>query len=204
MLLAEWRGRFYGASRWFWYLSDGGHFDATGLYELLRRRMPFMIVTDAGEDPDYRWGDVALLTQQAREDFGAEIVWLDPAPTAGAKRPAGWKAFAAEATPPPWIQNWINLAALGTLKDISRTGTHHAALARVTYAGACDISWLLLIKPSITANLTEDILNYSTVNNEFPQDPTFDQVFDDIQWESYRALGQQIGQTVLSANARPP
>ena len=77
MLLAEWRARFHGPSRWFWYLSDGGHFEVTGLYEMLRRRLQFMIVSDAGEDPNYQWNDVSLLTQQVREDFGAEIVWVD-------------------------------------------------------------------------------------------------------------------------------
>ena len=49
MLLSEWRGRFYGASRRFWYLSDGGYFEVTGAYELLRRRLPFVIVTDTGQ-----------------------------------------------------------------------------------------------------------------------------------------------------------
>jgi hypothetical protein len=44
----------------------------------------------------------------------------------------------------------------------------------VTYDGAADVSWILLLKPSLTGGLTED-----------------------IQWESYRALGQQIARRVL-------
>ena len=194
LLLAEWRARFHGAARWFWYLSDGGHFEVTGLYELMRRRVPLMIVTEAGEDPDYRWGDLALLTQQVRMDFGAQIEWLDPTPAAGAARPAGWAAFPGV---PPWVQRWIKPDALGALKGISRTGTHHAALARVTYDKSPDTAWLLLLKPSIAPGLTEDIVNYAAENKDFPQQPTFDQVFDDIQWESHRALGQQIARKVL-------
>ena len=196
MLLAEWRARFHGASRWFWYLSDGGHFEVTGLYELLRRHVAFMIVSDAGEDPAYQWGDVALLAQQVREDFGAEIVWLDPKPADGEARPKGWAAFSSTAVP-AWIQGWIDPDTLGALKDIRREGDHHAALARVTYYRSKDVSWILLLKPSLSDGLTEDIINYGKVNTAFPQDPSFDQVFDDVQWESYRALGQQIAEKVL-------
>jgi choline dehydrogenase-like flavoprotein len=196
MLLEEWRARFYGASRWFWYLSDGGHFEVTGLYELLRRHVAFMIVSDAGGDPAYQWGDVALLTQQVREDFGAEIVWLDPKHAGGGARPKGWAAFSSPPVP-PWIQVWINPDTLGALEDIRREGDYHAALARVTYSGSKDVSWILLLKPSLSDGLTEDIINYGKVNSAFPQDPTSDQVFDDVQWESYRALGQQIAEKVV-------
>jgi hypothetical protein len=63
--------------------------------------------------------------------------------------------------------------------------------------GKSTVSWILILKPSLSPGLTQDILNYAATNPKFPQDPTFDQVFDDIQWESYRALGQQIGNQVL-------
>jgi len=153
-------------------------------------------VSDAGGDPAYQWGDVALLTQQVREDFGAEIVWLDPKPAGGGARPNGWAAFYSAAVP-PWIQRWIDPDTLGALKDIRRESDHHAALARVTYDRSPDVSWILLLKPSLSDGLTEDIINYGKVNTAFPQDPTSDQVFDDVQWESYRALGQQIAEKVL-------
>src|SRR5439155_17150308 len=106
-----------------------------------------------------------------------------------------WAAFSDP--PPSWIQNWIEPNALGALREIKRDGKFHAALAKVTYDTGPEITWLLLIKPGISSGLTEDILNYSVVNPNFPQDPTSDQIFDDIQWESYRALGQQIGRLVM-------
>ena len=211
MLLAEWRARFHGPSRWFWYLSDGGHFDVTGLYELLRRRVPFIVLSDAGEDPKYRWGDVALLMQEAREDFGAEITWLQPQrekeDTAEARNvdnePARrWERIFPDNVkrPDEWILNWIKPASLGALKDIrDRKTPYHAALARVTYDGADEISWLLLLKPSLSKKLSEDIVNYGKDHPDFPQQPTFDQIFDDIQWESYRALGEQIGRKVIQS-----
>jgi choline dehydrogenase-like flavoprotein len=232
MLLAEYRGRFRGPSQWLWYLSDGGHFEVTGLYELLRRRVPFIIFSDGGEDPNYQWNDLALAMQQVREDFGAELVWLD---FEDARRQADSKetkefqervaqvqtgqlqarkaksrrewiedrwARILNAYPdkdlrlPQWISDWIDPDTLGVLTRIKREGKH-AALGRVTYDDSDDVSWVLVLKPSLSDDLKQDILNYASNNLKFPQDPTVDQVFDDIQWESYRALGQQIGLQVF-------
>jgi hypothetical protein len=96
-----------------------------------------------------------------------------------------------------WMCEWMDPTRLGTLNDIQRKGAYHAALAKVTYAKSADISWVLLLKPGLNSDLTQDIINYGEVHSDFPQTPTFDQVFDDVQWESYRALGQQIGMSVL-------
>ncbi len=59
-------------------LSDGGHFDNLGLYELIRRRCPVMLVVDAGADSHWTFRDLARLGERVRVDFGAEID-LDPA-----------------------------------------------------------------------------------------------------------------------------
>jgi hypothetical protein len=41
------------------YLSDGGHFDNFGLYEMILRRSRFIIVSDASTDPDYCFESLA-------------------------------------------------------------------------------------------------------------------------------------------------
>jgi choline dehydrogenase-like flavoprotein len=198
MLLAEWIASFRGPSEWFWNLSDGGHFEVTGVYELLRRRVPFIVLSDAAEDPNYSWGEVGLLIQEAREDFGAEIRWLNPKRSGGGLPAPGWLAFFAPNETPELLKQWINPDSLGSLKDIiDREAPYHAALARVTYDGTDKVSWLLLLKPSLGKELSEDIINYGKDHKDFPQQSTFDQVFDDIQWESYRALGEQIGRKVI-------
>jgi hypothetical protein len=55
------------------YLSDGGHFDNLGVYELVRRRCRLIISVDAGADPDHVCGDLASVVEKCRVDFRTEI-----------------------------------------------------------------------------------------------------------------------------------
>ncbi len=72
LLLREALGRIHdrGASV---NLSDGGHFENTGAYELLRRRCRFIVVSDAERDPARRFGGLAKLMRYARIDMNIEI-----------------------------------------------------------------------------------------------------------------------------------
>ena len=58
-LLSELFGRTQHSSP-FVYLSDGGHFENLGIYELVRRGCRLIIATDAGCDPDYAFDDLAI------------------------------------------------------------------------------------------------------------------------------------------------
>lgn len=75
-LLAELFGATNDRSRYV-YLSDGGHFDNLGLYELIRRRCRFIVVSDAGADPDYTFEDLGNAVRKCCADFGVEVE-LDP------------------------------------------------------------------------------------------------------------------------------
>ncbi|MEO0346996.1 MAG: patatin-like phospholipase family protein [Pseudomonadota bacterium] len=55
------------------HLTDGGHFDNLGLYELVRRRCRRIIVCDAGADPELSLSDLGLVIQRVRADFDADI-----------------------------------------------------------------------------------------------------------------------------------
>ncbi|KEA62157.1 hypothetical protein ADIMK_3818 [Marinobacterium lacunae] len=55
------------------HLSDGGHFENLGVYELLRRECPLIIASDAGADPNLQLSDLGLLLQRAHADFGCEV-----------------------------------------------------------------------------------------------------------------------------------
>ena len=55
------------------YLTDGGHIENLGLYELLRRRCKLIIAVDAEADPDMSFGSLVKLERYARIDFGLRI-----------------------------------------------------------------------------------------------------------------------------------
>ena len=54
-------------------LSDGGHFDNMGLYEMVRRRCRFIIISDAEQDDKFTCEGFANAIRYCRIDFGAEI-----------------------------------------------------------------------------------------------------------------------------------
>lgn len=54
-------------------LSDGGHIENLGIYELLRRRCKFIIAIDGEADPNRSFGGLLTLVQLARIDFGIDI-----------------------------------------------------------------------------------------------------------------------------------
>ena len=55
------------------YLSDGGHFDNLGLYEMLRRRCRLIAVVDATRDPKGDAADLGAVVSKARIDMGVQI-----------------------------------------------------------------------------------------------------------------------------------
>jgi len=181
LLLSEWIARFPGPWDRYWYLSDGGHFEVLGAYELVRRRVPRIIVCDGSADPDYQMSGIANLIRKARIDFAAEIVPFEPADYA--KLPESAQA------------------CLGTLDQIKpRAGQPGASrpvkcatLFWVRYAKApAQRSVMLYLKANVTGDESADILQYQRTHPDFPNEPTEDQFFDEEQWESYRRLGEHI------------
>jgi hypothetical protein len=187
-LQRELRARFLGTDGSHWYLSDGGHFENTGAFELLRRRAGFIVCCDCGADPNYGFADLSNLMRLARIDFGAEFECT---------RPADVPRFApdAERLAPFFAGDEAELCAPpgpeGKLAPVADDKC--ALLYRVRYAGSADESILLVLKPRLIKSAPLDLFEYQAKNPSFPQQTTFDQFFDEAQWESYRKLGVLIG-----------
>jgi hypothetical protein len=179
--------RFPGTALKWWYLSDGGHFENTAAYELIRRRVPLIIILDNGADPDCLFEDMGSLVRKARLDFDTEI------------------RFAGEEYRGRLIgivRDYEN--SVGTLAQLKpaapaaapRAGppraARHIAAAAVRYPDG-QRGLLLLVKPTLLGNEPSDIVQYAANHPRFPQEPTSDQFFDEAQWESYRKLGEHIG-----------
>jgi hypothetical protein len=71
-LAEELAGQTTDTSRWI-YLSDGGHFENLGLYEMVRRRCRRIVVSDAGCDPKCAFEDLANAARKIYIDLGVSI-----------------------------------------------------------------------------------------------------------------------------------
>lgn len=59
------------------YLSDGGHFENLGIYEMVRRRCRMIVVSDAGCDPETKYEDLANAVRKCYIDFGVRITFRE-------------------------------------------------------------------------------------------------------------------------------
>lgn len=171
-------------NREFVNLSDGGHFDNLGLYELIRRRCKFIVVLDAESDEGYGFESLERVIRFARIDFGVDIDldFQKIAPLPGEK-------YAQT--------HW----ALGSI-DYSQVtpGTGHDR--GLSPHGESQMGYLLYIKSSLctpekNAHVSRDVLGYSLRNPSFPHEATSDQFFSEAQFESYRELGSCIAEKLL-------
>jgi len=71
-LLAELFG-YTNAKANYVYLSDGGHFENLGIYELVRRRCRLIVACDASQDENYVFSDLGSAIRKCRTDLGVEI-----------------------------------------------------------------------------------------------------------------------------------
>lgn len=152
----------------FVYLSDGGHFENLGLYELVRRRCRFVVCVDAGCDPKSTFEDLANAVRKCQIDLGAHID-IDT------------RAIL------PVAETRLSRyhCVVGTIRYAGEM------------SGAPREGYLLYIKPSLTGNEPADIQNYWSANPQFPHQSTADQWFDEAQFESYRKLGHHIVAEIL-------
>ncbi len=72
LLEDELLGRTDGQGK-FVHLSDGGHFENLGVYELIRRRARYIVSIDAAEDPTASDENLSALIRLVRSDFGVRI-----------------------------------------------------------------------------------------------------------------------------------
>ncbi|HEY9109369.1 MAG TPA: patatin-like phospholipase family protein, partial [Roseateles sp.] len=195
-LLGELRGRFDGLRRADWYLTDGGHFENTGAYALLREECCLIVVADCGADPRYAFGDLENLVRKARIDLQADIVFLKPRlaqPAPAADKPAadtGNNGDSGDTAPPPAESA---PSVFGSLNDLVSTDSQAClALASIHYRSG-KTGHLVVVKPNMCAGAPVDLVNYKADHPLFPQEPTTDQFFSETQWESYFQLGHTLG-----------
>src|SRR5262249_16915920 len=88
-----WRGGYRRDSA-FMELTDGGHFDNLGVYELVRRRTDVIVTLDSEEDPSTSMSALASVCQRVLEDFD---VLIDVGDKADKIAPAGDMGYPSQA-----------------------------------------------------------------------------------------------------------
>jgi hypothetical protein len=166
-----------GLTSGYLYLSDGGHFENLGIYELVRRRCKLVVAVDAGADGCYEFEDLGNAIRKCKVDFGITI-----------------KLDISDLLP-------VKDCKYGLFK----CGTRHFAIGTIDYLGDGDpehMGYLIYIKSSLTGDEPSDLINFKLQEPTFPHHSTVDQFFSESQFESYRRLGEHIAQNLkLPANS---
>jgi len=155
--------------RWV-YLTDGGHFENLGLYEMVRRRCRVIVVSDAGCDPDYSFEDLGNALRKIWIDLGVRIDLrgLDLLKKRFTERPSPAKEG------PYW--------AIGDILYSDADG------------GTSEDGILLYFKSGLHGTEPMGVLSYAIAHAAFPHETTLNQFFSESQFESYRALGFEIAE----------
>ena len=164
------------SSRRYVNLSDGGHFDNLGLYEVVLRRCRHVLVCDAGNDGSFAFEDLGNAIRKIRIDFGIPIEFKEKI-----------EILPNEAESPG---------------KPGRPGLY-CAIADIRYSaidGEVPDGELIYIKPTLRGHIPKesgggvpyDIYSYARSSKDFPHETTADQWFSESQFESYRALGSHI------------
>jgi hypothetical protein len=158
-------------------LSDGGHFEDLGLYEMVRRRCRRIVVVDGDQDADRGFEDLGNAVRKIWIDLGVRIEFDKSLLLAAEK-----SAKLAE----------IPYFAVGTITYVSDPLIGRPARPPQ--------GKLLYIKPVVRGDeVAADVIAYKRINPDFPAQSTAQQWFDESQFESYRRLGHLMTEQIIKA-----
>jgi hypothetical protein len=165
-------------------LTDGGHFENTGIYELIRRGVDLIVLSLASADEHYRYEDLADAIERVRVDFGVYIHFSDAMGSTlpGASKGAGLES-ALRLSPKP--------CAVATI-EYPDNGMYQAPEGAQKKTGT-----LIVLKSVVLSGLPLDVIAYSASHPAFPNQSTADQYFDERQFEAYREAGYLACKTML-------
>ena len=193
MLTSEASATFFGVERPWWYLSDGGHFENSGVYALIKREVGFIILSDGSSDANYEFGDIENLVRKARIDFGAEIDFYshDEADSLFTLSSSELTVLSPEDMANNHSCRGVLLARIRYRERPGPRGKDGSEGKPFRPEGT-----LLVIKLNLHDALDVDLIAYARKHDSFPHESTGDQSFDEAQWESYHRLGEDFGRAL--------
>ena len=141
------------------YLSDGGHFENLGLYEMLRRRCRSILVIDAGQDESCTFEDLGNALRKASIDMGIGVSFPKP----------------------------MLICPRGSAGIDTALG--YAVGSVIYPEAAESVGTIIYLKPTLLQAVPKDVLAFANLDKAFPHDSTADQFFNESRFESYRSLG---------------
>jgi hypothetical protein len=159
-------------------LSDGGHFENLGIYELVRRGCRLIIVCDGGQDIRASYSDFVSAIRRIEQDFGAEIEFQKGGPERMIARPVS-DEYPKDA----------DYAAHGFLWA---TIKYHRHATR----GGPPQGIIIYLKATMIRELGIKAKGYKGAQPSFPDESTGDQFFNEEQFEAYREVGYRIADTM--------
>lgn len=148
-------------------VSDGGHIENMGLYELLRRRCRYIVLIDGEADPHHSFGGLLNSIRMAKIDLGVRIE-----PDLSDLR------LGIE----PFKRAHFAMANIDYGDQENGEPVH---------------GLLLVIKLALSGNESELLMQFRQLNPTFPHQSTAQQLFSEAQFEAYRALGEHAAEAAF-------
>jgi hypothetical protein len=150
------------------YLTDGGHIENLGIYELLRRRCEVIVAVDSDMDPSLIFPSLIGLQMMARIDLGVRI----------------------ELPLVPLQKSAQAITSASLRGDAEETGGcgPHATIGLIRYDNE-ETGVLIWLKTCLSGDENDYVLDYKRRHEPFPHETTVDQFFSEEQFEVYRSLG---------------
>jgi DNA-directed RNA polymerase specialized sigma24 family protein len=152
------------------YISDGGHFENLGLVELLRRGCTTIFCFDASGDRVDTFNTLGEAVALARTEVQVDVE-IEP----------------KDMRPDPGSGLSTTDYVIGTFRYLNAAETQD------------DDGILIFAKAAVTEDAPWDVRAFREADKRFPNHSTFDQLFDDQKFESYRALGAHTARRAVRA-----
>lgn len=189
-------------------LTDGGHFENLGLYELVRRRCKLIIICDAGADPAASYASFTSSIRRIREDFQTDIrfdMQRDQFPED--PRRNDFTESGPQDVVPRDVKDQYPSDTQYAEKGYFLASAHYPKHTAPTFeegqdrpdgyraqanGETLDRGLIIYLKTALIDNVDHTTKGYRGVNKKFPYDPTSNQFFTPEQFEAYRDVGEKI------------
>jgi hypothetical protein len=170
-------------------VTDGGHYDNSGLVEALRRRCGLIVVIDGGGDPPPLPLGLTDALRLAKYELGVDVTLNTHGPYS-----------VACIAPGSGTQFPKDNALAGLNGRITRGAVVKGTITYPPAAGlAKSEGTLIFVKAVVSQDCPYWLLTYAAASEIFPHDPTSDQWFNEGQFAAYSELGRVIAKEAIAA-----